>query len=287
MLKEGGRSPGGRGGRRAHRVLVAAEIALAVMLLAGAGLLVRGVAKLTGEDPGFRPGNVMTAGIQLTGGAYGSWPQVEQFHSALVQALQQQPGVEAAGASNFLPLAPGWRIPFLRRGMPPPRRGDEPTAQYHSVSDGYFETLGVPLLRGRLFDAHDTAQSRGVVVVNQALARRYFGDADPVGQTVASLTTNIGPLGATLMKDRDHVVIGVVGDVKNSSLQGRDRAGPLSQPQAVSVQAHLPRRARERRGTRGRRHSRRGARRRSRASGARGATACRRWSALRWSGRDC
>ncbi len=221
VLKEGGRSPGGRGGRRAHYVLVAAEIALAVMLLSGAGLLVRGVARLTGEDAGLRPANVVTAGVQLTGGAYGSWPQVEQFHSALVQALQQQPGIEAAGASNFLPLAPGWRIPFLKRGVPPAPRGDEPTAQYHSVSEGYFETLGVPLLRGRLFDAHDTAQSRGVVVINQALARRYFGDTDPVGQTVASLTTNIGPLGATLMKDRDHVIIGVVGDVKNSSLQGR------------------------------------------------------------------
>jgi putative ABC transport system permease protein len=221
VLKEGGRSPGGRGGRRAHHALVAAEIALAVMLLAGAGLLVRGVARLTAEDPGFQPSGVVTAGIQLTGGAYGSWPQVEQFHSALVQVLQQQPGIEAAGASNFLPLAPGWRIPFLKRGVPPPPRGDEPTAQYHSVSEGYFETLGVSLLRGRLFDAHDTAQSRGVVVINQALARRYFGDTDPVGQTVASLTTNIGPLGATLMKERDHVIIGVVGDVKNSSLQGR------------------------------------------------------------------
>jgi putative ABC transport system permease protein len=221
VLKEGGRSPGGRGGRRAQHVLVTAEIALAVMLLAGAGLLVRGVARLTGEDPGFQPSGVVTAGIQLTGGAYGSWPQVEQFHSALVQALQQQPGIEAAGASNFLPLAPGWRIPFLKRGVPPPPRGDEPTAQYHSVSEGYFETLGVSLVRGRLFDAHDTAQSRGVVVINQALARRYFGDTDPVGQTVASLTTNIGPLGATLMKERDHMIIGVVGDVKNSSLQGR------------------------------------------------------------------
>ncbi len=221
VLKEGGRSAGGRGGRRAHLLLVAAEIALAVMLLAGAGLLVRSVARLTAEDPGFRPLNVVTAGIQLTGGAYGSWPQVEQFHSALVQSLQQQAGVEAAGASNFLPLAPGWRIPFLIRGQPAPRRGDEPTAQYHSVSEGYFDTLGVPVVRGRLFDSHDTAQSRGVVVINQALAQRYFGDADPVGQTLASLATNIGPLGTTLMKDRDHVIVGVVGDVKNSSLQGR------------------------------------------------------------------
>jgi putative ABC transport system permease protein len=221
VLKEGGRSAAGRGGRRAHHLLVTAEIALAVMLLAGAGLLVRSVAKLTAEDPGFAPANVVTAGIQLTGGAYARWPQVEQFHSALVHTLQQQPGVEAAGASNFLPLAPGWRIPFLIRGLPPPQRGDEPTAQYHSVSEGYFETLGVPLVRGRFFDAHDTAQSRGVVVINQALAQRYLGDADPIGRTLASLTTQVGPLGATLMKERDHVIVGVVGDVKNSSLQGR------------------------------------------------------------------
>ena len=224
VLKEGGRSPGGHGGRRAHHLLIVAEIALAVMLLVGAGLLARTVQRLTAEDPGFRAPQVVTAGIQLTGSAYASWPQVEQFHSALVQSLQQHQGIEAAGASNFLPLTPGWRIPFLIRGLPTPPRGDEPTAQYHSVSEGYFEALGVPLLRGRLFDAHDTAQSRGVVVINQALARRYFGDVDPVGRTLASLATNIGPLGATLMKDRDHVIIGVVGDVKNSSLQGRAEA---------------------------------------------------------------
>jgi putative ABC transport system permease protein len=224
VLKEGGRSPAGHGGRGAHRILVVAEIALAAMLLAGAGLLVRSVARLTAADQGFRAANVVTTGIQLNGSAYSSWPQVEQFHSALVQSLQQQPGIEAAGASNFLPLSPGWRIPFLIRGHPTPARGEEPTAQYHSVSEGYFETLGVPLLRGRLFDSHDTAQSRGVVVINQTLARRYFGDSDPVGRTLASLTTNIGPLGATLMKDRDHVIVGVVGDVKNSSLQGRTEA---------------------------------------------------------------
>jgi putative ABC transport system permease protein len=220
VLKEGGRGAGGQGGGRTHQVLVAAEIALAVMLLAGAGLLVRSVARLTAENPGFSPSGVMTTSIQLSGAAYATWPAVEQFHSSLVQALQQQSGVKAAGASNFLPLSPGWRIPFLVQGQPPPARGDEPTAQYHSVSEGYFETLGAPLIKGRLFDSHDTAQSRGVVVINETLARRYFAGEDPVGKTVLSLTRNIGPLGSTLMQERGHVVIGVVGDVKNSSLQG-------------------------------------------------------------------
>jgi predicted permease len=221
VLKEGGRSQAGSaGGRRAHGLLVAAEIALAVMLLSGAGLLYRSVARLASEDAGFKPEGIVTAGVQLTGAAYSRWPQVEQFHSALVESLREQSGVTSAGASNFLPLAPGWRIPFLVRGVPAPRRGDEPTAQYHSVSEGYFETLGVPLRRGRLFDTHDTAQSRGVVVINEALARRYFAGDEAVGKTILCLTTNIGPLGSTMIQGGEHEVIGVIGDVKNSSLQG-------------------------------------------------------------------
>jgi putative ABC transport system permease protein len=201
-------------------MLVVAEIALAVLLLSGAGVLYSSVSRLAAEDPGFRPEGIVTAGLQLTGAAYARWPQVEQFHSTLVESLRQHAGVQAAGAANFLPLAPGWRIPFLIRGRPAPPRGDEPTAQYHSVSEGYFETLGVRLLRGRFFDTHDTAQSRGVVVVNESLARRYFSGDDAVGRTIMCLTTNIGPLGATMMQSREHEIVGVVADVKNSSLQG-------------------------------------------------------------------
>ncbi|HEY7501731.1 MAG TPA: ABC transporter permease [Vicinamibacterales bacterium] len=220
-LKEGARGQGGPSGRRAHHTLVAAEIALAVVLLAGAGLLVRGVLRVTREDPGFRADNVLTAGIQLSGAAYRTWPQVEQFHTALVEAVRQQPGVQAAGASNFLPLSAGWRVRFVPRtaSESAARAGDEPTAQYHSVSEGYFEALGVRLVRGRLFDAHDTAQSRGVVVINESLARRYFRDEDPVGKTIESRARGIGPLGASLMKPPEQIVIGVVRDVKNSSLQ--------------------------------------------------------------------
>lgn len=219
-LKEGGRGGGsGRGRSRAHRALVSAEIALAVMLLVGAGLLLRSVRSLASEEPGFRAEDVMTSGVQLTGAAYARWPAVEQFHTSLVDTVRQQPGVVAAGASNFLPLAPGWRVPFLIRGVPAPPRGDEPTAQYHSVSDGYFEALRASLLRGRFFDSRDTSQSRGVVIINEALARRYFAGQDPVGKTIASLATGIGPLGASLMKDRDHEVVGVVGDIRNGSLQ--------------------------------------------------------------------
>ena len=219
-LKEGGRTQAGvRARGPPQRDLVTAEIAMAVALLAGCGLLLRSVARLAAEDPGFRPDGIVTAGVQLTGSAYAEWPQVERFYSTLADSVRRQPGVTAAGTATFLPLAPGWRIPFLVRGAPPPARGEEPMAQYHSISDGYLEALGVPLVAGRMFDAHDTADSAGVVLINETLARRYFPGVDPVGRTIASLTTNIGPLGASLMKSRDHLVIGVVGDVRNGGPQ--------------------------------------------------------------------
>jgi putative ABC transport system permease protein len=224
VMKDGGRGHSGRGGRRIHRLLVSAEVALAVMLLAGAGLLVRSVGRLTAEPPGFEPAAVVTTGIQLSGPGYSGWPQVERFHSALIQSIQQYDGVEAAGGGNFLPLTPGWRVGFVIPSLPgpagAPARGEEPTAQYHSVSEGYFETLQVPVLRGRDFSSHDTALSRGVVIINESLARRYFGDADPVGTRLRSLARGIGPLGFSLIDEREHEIIGVVADVKNSTLQG-------------------------------------------------------------------
>ncbi len=252
VMKEGGRGHAGPAGRRAHHALVVAEVALAVILLAGAGLLVRAVSRMTGEDPGFRAGGVVTAGIQLSGSAYRGWPQVEQFHSALVDALQRQPGVRAAGASNFLPLAPGWRVTFIvpsaAGGTRPP--GDEPTAQYHSVSEGYFEALGVRLVRGRFLDPHDTAQSRGVVVINETLARRYFPSEDPVGRTITSLATAIGPLGSSLMKDRNHVVVGVVGRCQEQLAPIRDGARNLPFGSTVSIPPPVCRRRRRRSGAR-------------------------------------
>jgi putative ABC transport system permease protein len=118
-----------------------------------------------------------------------------------------------------LPLDPGWRMPFLVKGRPAPPRGEEPRAQYHSASDGYFEALGARLRAGRTFDAHDTATSEPVVVINETLARQQFAGQDPVGQTITSSSTAIGPLGRTLMPGADHRIIGVVADVKNHTLQ--------------------------------------------------------------------
>jgi putative ABC transport system permease protein len=219
-LKEGGRSQGsGRAAGRMHRALVIAEVALAVMLLVGAALLVQSVRRLTAEDPGFQPAGAITMNLQISGPAYAQWVDVARFHSTIVESLKDQPGVTAAGSANFLPLAAGWRVPFLIRGAERPNPGEEPTAQYHSISEGHFASLGAQIVRGRDFTPQDTADSRGVVIVNETLARKYFGGEDPVGRTIMSLSRQIGPLGRSLMEQREHEIVGVVRDVKNTALQ--------------------------------------------------------------------
>jgi predicted permease len=228
-LKESTRTTTSRRRERTRRLLVVAEIGLAVMLLFGAGLLIRTVSNLARQDPGFaraaaaasgaRPTTVLTASVQLSQSTYPKWEQVGQFYGTLLDRLRQSSEVEAVGASNTLPLASSWRMPFMVRGHVDPGEGQWPQAQYHTVSDGYFESLGVPLMAGRTFDPHDTANSEGVVVINQTLARQHFGRENPVGQTIMSMATGVGPLARSLMKERAHRIIGVVGDVKNHSLQ--------------------------------------------------------------------
>jgi predicted permease len=170
-------------------------------------------------DPGVRPSGALTASLQVSGPAYADWPNVARLHSLVVEQLREQPGVTAVGSANFLPLAPGWRVPFRIHGAEPPRAGEEPTAQYHSISEGYFAALGATILKGRDFNTHDDETSRGVVIVNETLARKYFGADNPVERTILSLTHGIGPLGRSLMTAREHEIIGVVADVKNTALQ--------------------------------------------------------------------
>jgi putative ABC transport system permease protein len=229
-LKESTRTTTSRRREHTRRLLVVAEIGFAVMLLFGAGLLIRTVSNLARQDPGFaraaaaasgaRPTTVLTASVQLTRSTYPQWAQVAQFYGTLLDRLRQSSEVEFVGASNTLPLESSWRMPYRVRGrVDGAGQGEAPLAQYQTVSDGYFESLGVPLMAGRTFDAHDTPNSEGVVVINQTLARQQFGRENPVGQTITSMSLGVGPLGSSLMKERAHRIIGVVGDVKNHSLQ--------------------------------------------------------------------
>lgn len=218
-LKDAGRgSDGGAARKRARSLLVAGEVALAVMLLVGAGLLARSFQRLVTEDPGFRPVRVVTVNLELPF-RYADFRKIADFYGQLLTAIRRQPGVADAGLANFLPLTPAWRLPFSIEGRPQPAAEEAPQAQHQSVDENYFKVIGVPLLAGRFFDPRDTAEAPGVVIVNEALAKREWPRENPIGQHIATGVRNIGPMGTVLLPPTArYEIVGVVADMKNASL---------------------------------------------------------------------
>ena len=171
-------------------MLVAGEVALACALLVASALLVRTVGRMTETPTGIDANQVVTTTVQLSGQAYNSWRVVGQTHAAIIEQIRQQPGVQAVGASNFLPLEVGWRGPFGIDGQPAPARPeDAPQAQYHSVSEGYFEALGAQMAEGRGFEVFDIPESAPVVIVNETFAKRFLSEGAAVGRVITSMTT--------------------------------------------------------------------------------------------------
>lgn len=217
-LKEGTRTSAGVRGRRWNRALVVAEIALACAVLVASALLVRSVNRMIHAPTGIVSDGMLTASLQLTGAGYQQWDKVEQFYTAWLDAVRRQPGVEAAGASNALPLDLGWRIPFVVEGRPPARADETPQAQIVSVSTGYFEALRASLISGRFFTDHDHAQGEPVVIVNQTFARRAFPGEEPIGRRLVSTAQGVGPLGRNLPGRVPFRIVGVVADVHQAPL---------------------------------------------------------------------
>jgi predicted permease len=225
-LKGGGR--GSQASRRLYSGLVTAEVALACALLVSSGLLVRTVRQMMSTPLGVDADEVVTTRVQLARDAYRDWERVGATHARIIEEIRRQPGVVAAGGGNFLPLEVGWRVPFGVEGDPSPERTDDlPQAQYHSVSEGYFETLRAELAEGRGFTAFDGPGSVAVVVVNEAFASRYLEAGRATSSVVQVYASGIGPLGRNLMASRDDEppyrfeVVGVVRDVRNAPL-GQD-----------------------------------------------------------------
>jgi predicted permease len=238
-LKEGAKGVSSRA-RGTRRGLVVAQLALATVLLCGGGLLVRSVAHMLAESAGVDPHSVITADLQLSGTAYSDWGRVDQFYRSVATALRERPEVIAAGTTEFLPLAVGWRLPITVVGAAPVAKGDEPTAQFHSADEGYFTALRVPLLRGRFFNAHDDSASIPVMIVNEALAKQLWPGEDATGKRIITTTRFIGPLGARLTTANEHEVVGVVADVKNNSLRNAaDPALYFSQHQFPFRKMHI------------------------------------------------
>ena len=216
-LKEGGR--GTTGGRRGWReTLVVVELALALVLLVGAGLLINSFVKLQAIDPGFNPRNVLAATVSLPGATQYVGPTREALYRQLTEQLQTLPGVEAASAINHLPLAGDlWSrsLTIEGRPLPPPGQGTE--VIFRVCRPDYFRTMGIPLRAGRDFTAHDTPESPGVIILNETLARRHWPSEDPIGKRV-TLDDPRGNQGQQGQQElRWLTVVGVVKDAKQNS----------------------------------------------------------------------
>jgi putative ABC transport system permease protein len=222
-LKDGSKGSGAQG-RAMRSALVVAEVALAVILLSGAGLLVRSVSRMLSVNTGVDPSSTITADMQLPDAAYREWPRVDQFYGSLTRAIGARPGIVAAGTTTFLPLETGWRIPYVVVGAAPVPAGNEPTAQFHSADSGYFAAIRAPIVRGRAFTSHDEAASTPVVIVNETLAKRLWPNEDPIGRRISTSVRNIGPLAQRIVPGDEHEVVGVVRDIRNTSL--RDEPEP-------------------------------------------------------------
>ncbi len=174
----------GRGGGKVRGTLVVAEVAMAVVLLVGAGLLLRSFDQILRVDPGFRPDNVLTAYVRLSMPFVDreNWPRAVAFFEEATSRLEALPGVEAAAAAYQLPTSGGWTNAFGFADRPDPADGDSPSAVFRPVTPGYFELAGIGLERGRTFADSDHADAPRVAIVNQEFVRQYFtADQDPLG----------------------------------------------------------------------------------------------------------
>ena len=207
---------GGSSGRHVRRVLVVSEVALAVVLLVGAGLLIRSFQRLRQVNTGFTPDNVLTMRMVLPMPKYAKQEARRAFYDEALRRVEELPGVESAGMITFLPLSfNGMNFSFSVEGRVSPGDMKLPFALYRVVSPDYFRTMGIPLQRGRFFDAHDTADSQPVIVISRRLADQYWPGEDPTGKRL-----KIGPVDSP---NPWLTVVGVVGDVRQAGLYGEER----------------------------------------------------------------
>ncbi|HEV8204736.1 MAG TPA: ABC transporter permease [Pyrinomonadaceae bacterium] len=207
-LKEGGRQTSIGAGHRLRSAMVVTEIALAVVLLVGAGLMMKSLFRLLQTNVGFKTENVLTMTVILPSSKYTDPNKQINFNDQLRERVQSLPGVSGAGTVNILPVNSGNTTRFFVDGDPIPAPGQEIEANIRTVSDDYFKALGVPVLAGRTFDARDIQNGQPVVIIGKTVADRVFAGRDPIGRRLRYSSFE-GP---------GDLVVGVVGDVKITGL---------------------------------------------------------------------
>jgi putative ABC transport system permease protein len=232
-LKEGGRSGGeGARGRRVRNLLAVGEVAIALVLLVGAGLLARSFAAIARTDLGFNPRNVLVLQIDLPRQKYSEDPRIVQFYQQLTERLAAMPGVRSVGLGSSVLLG---RLPnsstLMVEGRPVPRDEVNIPVPYDTVTNGFFATLGIPLTRGRLFGPEDTPTAPGRVIVNEAFVRRFFPAEEPLGKRV----TFNGPQDKNIQWS---TIVGVVADTRRGGVD-RPAWAELYFPLTQSADARL------------------------------------------------
>lgn len=232
LQESGRRAGGGRARLRMITGLTVSVVALALVLLVGAGLLLRSFARIVGVDPGFEPRNVTAALIQLPERDYPDDTRRRLAFDELLRRVGSLPQVQQAALSTELPLATGWQTPFIFEGRTPVTAGNEPLLNAAVVSPEYFQTAGIRMVAGRGFEPSDREGRPPVVVVSETAARRFFGGHDGIGKRMKEAADDAEYPWLT--------IVGVVADVKNQGLRETERGTiyfPLAQ---ASSSAGLP-----------------------------------------------
>ncbi len=219
VLKEAGRGGSGAAGHRFRDALVVAEVTLSLVLLVGAGLLLRSALALQHADLGFRPDHLLTAEFRLPPAKYPEPRAIAAFLRQALERIRAVPGIESAALVRAVPFSGnGGSTTYEVEGQPEPAKGREPVTQLNIVSPGYVRTMGIPWLRGRDFDEHDTADVPPVAVGNDTMARQLWPGIDPIGRRLR-------------LRDAGWVtIVGVAGDVRHS--------GPSEPPQPQVYTTH-------------------------------------------------
>jgi putative ABC transport system permease protein len=216
VLKAGAKTATSSGSAQFWRdALVVTEVALGLMLLIGAGLMMRSFASLTNIHPGFDPSNVLTGRITLSGAAYDDDSQARnRYVSQTLAQLRALPGVESAAFVAPMPFtAAEIGGDFRIEGHPAPEPGQEPQANVRNVTSDYFRALRIPLLKGRYFTEQDQRGGVGAAIVNETFVKRYFANEDPIGKRINELGVNQNP-----GDPKQYEIVGVVGDIHQNSL---------------------------------------------------------------------
>jgi putative ABC transport system permease protein len=213
LLASGGRQGSSVPARRLRRALVIGEITLAMVLLVDAGLLIRSFENLSAVSPGFRPSHAISAVVSVPEDRYAQGEPRQRFFEDLMARVSALPDVSAVGLTQSVPMVNDYVSGFEREGHPT-KEGETPVTNFYAVSSGYFDAMGIPIVRGRVFTRDDRRDSTRVIVINKVIAEKYFPGEDPLGQR---MKVSQGP-------DDWREIVGIVGDVKQYSLNERPTA---------------------------------------------------------------